>query len=98
MGLRIQTNIQSLNAQRNMRENTERLHSTMERLSSGYRINKAGDDAAGMAISETLKADIRSLGQAKRNANDAISLVQVAEGGLDEINNIMIRLRELSIQ
>jgi flagellin len=70
----------------------------MERLSSGYRINKAADDAAGLAISESLRADVRSLGQARRNANDAVSLVQVAEGGINEIQNVMIRLRELSIQ
>jgi flagellin len=69
-----------------------------EKLSSGYRINKGADDAAGYAISEVLRADIRSLQQARRNANDGVSLVEVAEGGLHEINNIMIRLRELSIQ
>jgi flagellin len=69
-----------------------------EKLASGYRINHGADDAAGFAIAEVLKADVRSLGQARRNANDAVSLVQTAEGGLDEINNIMIRLRELSVQ
>jgi flagellin len=70
----------------------------VEKLSSGYRINKAADDAAGLAISEVLRSDIRSLNQARRNANDAVSMVQVAEGGLEEINSIMIRLRELAIQ
>jgi flagellin len=70
----------------------------MEKLSSGYRINRAADDAAGLAISENLNADIRSLAQAKRNANDAVAMVQVAEGSLNEISSIMIRLRELSIQ
>jgi len=71
---------------------------TQEKLASGYRINRAADDAAGLAISTVLKADLRSMAQAKRNALDAVSLVQVAEGGLEEVNNIMIRLRELSIQ
>jgi flagellin len=70
----------------------------LEKLSSGNRINRAGDDAAGLAISENLKASIRSLKQATRNANDGISLVQVAEGSMNEISNILIRLRELSIQ
>jgi flagellin len=70
----------------------------MERLASGERINKAADDAAGFAISEGLRADIRSLNQARRNTNDGVSLIQVAEGGLTEIGNIMIRLRELAIQ
>jgi flagellin len=77
---------------------TEEVGKASERLASGYRINKGADDAAGYAISEVLRADIRSLGQARRNANDGVSLVEVAEGGLHEINNIMIRLRELSIQ
>jgi flagellin len=69
-----------------------------EKLASGYRINRGADDAAGFAIAEVLRADVRSLGQAKRNANDAVSLVQTAEGGLDEVNNILVRLRELSVQ
>jgi len=77
---------------------TQAVKRHMERLASGSRINRAADDAAGFAIAEVLGADIRSLGQARRNANDAISLVQVAEGGMDEVNSIMIRLRELSIQ
>jgi flagellin len=77
---------------------TEELAKSTERLSSGYRINKGADDAAGFAISEVLRADIRSLGQAKRNANDGVSLIEVAEGGLHEINNIMVRLRELGVQ
>jgi flagellin len=98
MGLRIRTNIQSMVAQRNLGLSTEIQAKHMDRVASGYRINRAADDAAGLAISEVLKADIRSLAQARRNANDAVSLVQVAEGGLEEINNIMIRLRELSVQ
>jgi flagellin len=98
MGLRINTNIQSLAAQRFLGINTERQKNSLEHLSSGSRINKAGDDAAGLAISEKLKADIRSMKQATRNANDGISLIQVAEGSMNEIGNILIRLRELSIQ
>jgi flagellin len=98
MGLRINTNIQSLAAQRFLNINSEHQKSSLEHLSSGSRINKAGDDAAGLAISEKLKADIRSMRQATRNANDGISLIQVAEGSMNEISNILIRLRELSIQ
>jgi len=98
MGLRIRTNVTSLTAQRNMQLATEGVKAATEKLSSGYRINKGADDAAGFAISEVLRADIRSLGQARRNANDGVSLIEVAEGGLSEINNIMVRLRELSVQ
>lgn len=98
MGLRVRTNVQSLIAQRHMGYSTAELGKSSERLASGYRINKGADDAAGYAISENLHADIRSLGQAKRNANDGVSLIEVAEGGLHEVNNIMIRLRELSVQ
>jgi flagellin len=98
MGLRINTNVSSLNAQRNLRTTGLSLQKTLEQLSSGYRINRAGDDAAGLAISENLKAQIRGLGQAERNAQDGISLVQIAEGALSEVSNIMIRLRELAVQ
>lgn len=98
MGLRINTNVASLNAQRNLRLTRNALDSTLEKLSSGQRINRAGDDAAGLAISENLKAQIRGLKQAERNAQDGVSLVQIAEGGLQEISNIMIRLRELAVQ
>lgn len=98
MGLRIATNVQALTAQRNLGINREALNSSLMKLSSGYRINKAGDDAAGLAISENLKANIRSMKQATRNANDGISLVQVAEGAMNEVSNILIRMRELSIQ
>lgn len=98
MGLRIQTNVQSLNAQRNLNGSIEENGLALERLSSGYRINRASDDAAGLAISEKLKADIRGLNMARRNANDGISLVQTAEGGLNEVGNILARLRELSVQ
>jgi len=98
MGLRIQTNIQALTAQRNLVNSTESNNQSMEKLASGYRINKAADDAAGLAISEKLKADIRGLNMAKRNASDGVSLVQTAEGGLNEVGNILSRLRELAVQ
>jgi len=98
MGLRINTNVASLSAQRNLGLTTKRLNSSLRKLSSGERITRAGDDAAGLAISENLKADIRGIRQAKRNAGDAISLIQTAEGGLSEVSNIIIRLRELSVQ
>lgn len=98
MGLRIATNTTALNAQRQMGNTRTNLDRTLERLASGSRINHAGDDAAGLAISENLRAQIRGLRQAKRNAQDGISLVQVGEGGLNELSNILIRLRELSIQ
>ena len=98
MGLRINTNTASLNAQRNLMGTKLGLDKSLERLSSGYRINRAGDDAAGLAISENLRAQIRGLKQASRNASDGVSLVQVAEGSLNEISSILIRLRELSVQ
>lgn len=98
MGLRIRTNVQSLNAQRHLGEETFQVARSSERLASGYRINRAADDAAGFAIAGVLGADVRSLNQARRNANDGISLIEVADAGLAEINNIMVRLRELSIQ
>ena len=98
MGLRIRTNVQSLVAQRHLGLSTGEIQRSSERLSSGYRINRSGDDAAGSAISTVLSGDIRSLSQAKRNTNDGISLIETAEGGLNEISNIMIRLRELSVQ
>ena len=98
MGLRINTNVASLNAQRNLRGTRIGMQKSLEKLSSGQRINRAGDDAAGLAISENLKAQIRGLGQAERNAEDGISLVQIAEGALGEVSNILIRLRELSVQ
>jgi flagellin len=98
MGLRINTNVQALTAQRFLSNNHDMQNRSIERLSSGNRINRAGDDAAGLAISEHLKSDIRSQKQATRNANDGVSLVQVAEGGMNETGNILTRLRELSIQ
>lgn len=98
MGMRIATNIPALNVQRNLYGLNIDMGTTMARLSSGYRINKASDDAAGLAISENLKAQIRGFKQANRNANDGISLVQVAEGGLSEVTSMLTRLRELAVQ
>ena len=98
MGLRIATNVSSLTSQRHLRETRELLDRSLERLSSGYRINRAGDDAAGLAISEKLRAKVRGLMQAQRNSSDGISLIQVAEGGLNEVQNILVRLRELGVQ
>ena len=98
MGLRIRTNVPSLTAQRSMSENNANVGKSFEKLSSGYRINRASDDAAGLAISETLRGEVRGLNVAKRNANDAISMVQVTEGSMNEMSNILIRMRELSVQ
>ncbi|MBP6218891.1 MAG: flagellin [Oligoflexales bacterium] len=98
MGLRIQTNIPSINAQQNLEKTSRSVQDSMAKLSSGERINKAADDAAGLAVSENLRADIRSLSMARRNANDGISMIQTAEGGLLETSNMLVRLRELSIQ
>ncbi len=96
--MRVTTNISAINAQRNLIGSQRMINNSMSQLSSGSRINKAADDAAGLAISENLKAQIRSASQAQRNANDGISMVQTAEGGLNEMSNIIIRLRELGIQ
>jgi flagellin len=98
MGLRIATNVQSMNAQRNLGTAFDKQANSLNKLSSGARITKAGDDAAGLAISEKLKGSIRSMQQANRNANDGISLIQTAEGGINEVSNILLRLRELSVQ
>lgn len=98
MGLRINTNVASINGQRNLRGSNNNMRKAMERLSSGYRINNSGDDAAGLAISENLKAQIRGYQMNIRNSEDGISLVQVAEGGLNETTAILTRLRELGIQ
>ena len=98
MGLRINTNVASLSAQRALGNTTRHLNDNIRKMSSGERVTRASDDAAGLAISENLKSQIRSSRQSKRNANDAISLIQTAEGGLSEISNIIIRLRELAVQ
>jgi len=98
MGLRINTNVPSLTTQRNLSHSTEETAKSFARLSSGERISKSSDDAAGLSISTNLEASVRGLRQAQRNANDGISLVQTAEGGMNEVSNILIRLRELSVQ
>lgn len=98
MGLRIRSNVSALTAQRFSSNNTDQTNRSMERLASGFRINRSSDDAAGLAVSEGLRAKVRGLNQSKRNASDAISLVQTAEGSLNEVGNILIRLRELTVQ
>jgi flagellin len=98
MGLRINTNIASQEVQKNLRASTAQTEAEFSKLSSGKRITKSADDAAGLAIAKKLEAETRGIRVASRNANDAISLVQVAEGGLNETSNILTRLRELSIQ
>lgn len=97
-GLRIQTNVPALFAQRLLSNTTGDINKSIERLSSGLRINRASDDAAGFAISERLRTQVNGLAQAQRNAQDATSLVQVAEGGLAQVSDILQRLRTLSVQ
>ena len=98
MPVRIFSNVASINAQRILGNNNDRLAKSVERISSGIRINKASDDAAGLAVSEALRSDIRALRQAVRNGNDGISLINIAEGALNEQSGILIRLRELASQ
>ncbi len=98
MGLRVNTNVASLTAQRNLATSTGRLQGNFSRLSSGLRIATASDDAAGLGISERMRSQIRSLGQASRNAQDGVSLVQTAEGALNEVGSNLTRMRELAIQ
>ena len=98
MGIRINTNVSSINTRRHLANSTNAFNKSMEKLSSGLRINRAGDDAAGLAISESLKSDIRALDQASRNAADGISLVQTGEGALDEVSSILLRMKELAEQ
>lgn len=98
MGFRIATNLSAINGQRNLLGSQRSIQKSMGQMASGSRINMAADDAAGLAISENLKSQIRSSRQANRNANDGISMVQTAEGGLNEISNLIVRLRELGIQ
>ena len=98
MSLRIQNNVEAFNAQRQLVSNSDKLGKAMEKLSSGYRINRAGDDAAGLAISEKLRGQIGGLAQASRNASDAISMVQTAEGALNEVHSMLQRVRELAVQ
>src|SRR3954471_3197263 len=98
MGLRVTTNLASISAQRSMASSQREINKSYSQLSSGSRITKSADDAAGLSISETLKSTIRGYGQAQRNANDGISMVQVSEGGLAEVSNILTRMRELGVQ
>ena len=98
MGLRVTTNLPSISAQRAMSGSSREINKSFAQLASGSRITKAADDAAGLSISETLKSTIRGYEQAQRNANDGISVVQVSEGGLGEISNILTRMRELGVQ
>ena len=98
MGLRVSTNISSITAQRSMAGSQREIQKSFAQLSSGSRITKSSDDAAGLSISENLKSTIRGYTQAQRNANDGISMVQVSEGGLGEISNILTRLKELGVQ
>ena len=98
MSLRIQNNVEAFNAQRQLSANSDRLGKAMEKLSSGYRINRGADDAAGLAISEKLRGQIGGLKQASRNASDAVSLVQTAEGALNEVHSMLQRVRELAVQ
>jgi len=98
MSLRIQTNVEAFNSHRNLGHTQAMLAKSMEKLSSGYRINRAADDAAGLAIAMKLSAQIGGLGQAQRNAQDAVSMVQTAEGALNEVHSMLLRLRDLAVQ
>ena len=98
MAIVVQTNVASLQAQKNLATNQKALSDSFNKLSSGYRINSAADDAAGLAISESMKMQIRSFSVAERNANDAISMAQTAEGSLGEVSGILGRMRELAMQ
>jgi flagellin len=98
MGLRIQNNVEAFNAHRQLTGTAAKAASSMEKLSSGYRINRAADDAAGLAISEKMRAQIGGLAQAQRNAQDAVSLVQTAEGAMNEVHSMLQRVRDLAVQ
>jgi flagellin len=98
MGLRIQNNVEAFNAHRNLQATAGKAAKSMERLSSGYRINRAADDAAGLAISEKMRGQIGGLAQAQRNAQDGVSLVQTGEGALNEVHSMLQRVRELKVQ
>jgi flagellin len=98
MGLRIQNNVEAFNTHRQLTATASAASKSMEKLSSGYRINRAADDAAGLAISEKMRGQIGGLAQAQRNANDAISLVQTAEGALNEVHSMLQRVRDLRVQ
>ena len=98
MSLRINNNVEAFNAHRQLVGTSNKMQKAMERLSSGYRINRAADDAAGLAISERLRSQVRGLGQAQRNAQDAVSLVQTAEGSMSEVHAMLQRVRDLAVQ
>ena len=98
MSLYVQTNVEAFNAHRNLVNTESNLAQSMQRLSSGYRINSAADDAAGLAISERLKSQIGGLDQAQRNSQDAVSLVQTAEGSLDQVHAMLQRVRDLAVE
>src|SRR4051794_22734741 len=98
MGLRIQNNIEAFNTHRQLTATSMQASKSMEKLSSGYRINRAADDAAGLGISEKMRAQISGLAQAQRNAQDGISLVQTAEGALSEVHSMLERVRDLKVQ
>src|ERR687893_622263 len=98
MGLRIQNNVEAFNAHRQLNATASKASKAMEKLSSGYRINRAADDAAGLAISEKMRGQIGGLAQAQRNAQDGISLVQTAEGALTEVHSMLQRVRDLKVQ
>src|ERR687889_114037 len=98
MGLRIQNNVEAFNAHRQLTGTASKAAKAMEKLSSGYRINRAADDAAGLAISEKMRSQIGGLAQAQRNAQDGVSLVQTAEGALNEVHSMLQRVRDLKVQ
>jgi flagellin len=98
MALRINSNVDAMAAHRHLAQTSDKISQAMERLSSGLRINKAADDAAGLGISEKMRAQIRGLAQAQRNIQDGVSMVQTAEGNLDEVHSILQRVRELAVQ
>src|SRR3954449_11553013 len=98
MSLRINTNVEAMNASRNLQGTTDKVQRSMEKLSSGYRINRGADDAAGLGISETMRSQIRGLAMAQRNIQDGVSMVQTAEGNLDEVHSMLQRVRELAVQ
>jgi flagellin len=98
MALRIQNNVEAFGAHRRLVDSSTKMAKSMERLSSGFRINRGGDDAAGLGISERMRAQSRGLGQAQRNIQDGISLVQTAEGNLNEVHAMLQRVRELAVQ
>src|ERR687885_1511190 len=98
MGMRINTNVEAFNAQRNLATTAMNYAKSVEKLSSGLRINRAGDDAAGLSISEKLRAQVKGLAQAQRNAQDGISMIQTAEGALTEVHSMLQRMRELGVQ